>query len=353
MGHQQMNKNFLKKAKFAGPAGILLNWIFMLLFILFLSIATLFSSSCGLSLKRFEDTRDKMGTYVNIVVYTHESDYQKIIDGSYLIIDKLSKIASNYDPESSISILNKNGFIENAPKELIEIVSLSKSYNETTGKAFDITVEPVLKLWAEGLWEKSEEIQKQKIGEALNLVGSDMIKIEGTSISYETKGMEATLGGIAKGYIVDRMIDFIKSNGVKNALVNAGGDIATLGSKPAGEKWIVSLENPDNLEEKIISFAISGEAIATSGNYFRYFDPEKEVHHIIDPRTGYSANLCISATIIAENATIADILATSVFVLGPVEGMELVEKLDGVEALIIDSDRNIFRSSGLNKYIVD
>ena len=348
-----MNKKSFKKTKFGGSDGILRNWVFILIFVILLSLVTILSSSCGLSLKRFEDTRDKMGTYVNIVLYAHERDYQEIMEGSYLKIDEISKIASNYDPESSISILNKNGFIENAPKELLEIVNLSKSYNEITFKAFDITVEPVLKLWAGGLWEKSEEIQKQEIAEALTLTGSDMIKIDGTSISFEKKGMEATLGGVAKGYIVDKMIDFIKSNGVKNALVNAGGDIATLGSNPTGEKWIVSLENPDNLKEKIVSFALSGEAIATSGNYFRYFDPEKEVHHIIDPRTGYSANLCISATIIAENATIADILATSVFVLGPVEGMKLVEKLDGVEALIIDTDRNISKSSGLDKYIVD
>jgi thiamine biosynthesis lipoprotein len=348
-----MHKKFLKKVKFGSHARLLKNRVSILILMIFLSLAAILSSSCGLGLERFEDTRDKMGTYVNIVIYAHDSAYQKIIEGSYLKIDELSKIASNYDPESSISILNKNGFIENAPKELLEIINLSKSYNETTFKAFDITVEPVLKLWAGGLWEKSEEIQKQKIGETLALVGSDMIMVDGTSISYEKKGMEATLGGIAKGYIVDRMIDFIKSNGIKNALVNAGGDIATLGSKPTGEKWIVSLENPDNLEEKIVSFAISGEAVATSGNYFRYFDSKKEVHHIIDPRTGYSANLCISATIIAPNATVADILATSVFVLGPVEGMKLVEKLDGVEALIIDNDRNIFRSSGLDKYIIE
>lgn len=327
---------------------------FILVSVMLISIPLLafILSSCGPSLQRYEDTRDKMGTLVNIVIYAHEDNYQEIMDGSYLKIDELSKIASNYDPESSISILNKDGVIANAPAELVEMIDLSKSYNETTNGAFDITVEPVLKLWSEGLWKESEEVQKQKIAEALTLVGSDMINMEGTSIRYAKEGMESTLGGIAKGYIVDKVIDFIKSNGIENALVNAGGDIATLGSKPGGEKWVINLENPDNPQEKIASFETSGEAVATSGNYYRYFDPDREVHHIIDPRTGYSANQCISATIIAENATIADILATSIFVLGPVEGMELVEKLDGVEALIIDNDRNIFKSKGLDKYLV-
>jgi thiamine biosynthesis lipoprotein len=92
-------------------------------------------------------------------------------------------------------------------------------------------------------------------------------------------------------------------------------------------------------------------AVATSGNYYRYYDPEKRVHHITDPKTGYSANKCISATIIAVNCTEADVLATSVFVKGPAEGMELVEDLEGVEAIIIDSGGKIYQSSGLLEYI--
>ena len=92
-------------------------------------------------------------------------------------------------------------------------------------------------------------------------------------------------------------------------------------------------------------------SVATSGNYYRYYDPEKEVHHITDPTTGYSANKCISASIIADNCTDADVLATAVFVKGPGEGIMLVEKLEGVEALIIDNDGNLYQSSGLLKYI--
>ena len=349
-----MFKKNLEKIQYfkAGKSKLAVIGIAIIIVSTLLLSSALMLSSCGLSLKRFEDTRDKMGTYVNIVIYSSEKDYQEIIDGGFVKIDDLSRIASNYDPESSISFLNKNGFIENAPAELVEMMNLSIEYNKKTNGAFDITIEPVLKLWAEGLWEESEEVQKQKIGEALDLVGSNMIKIDGKSISYEKKGVEATLGGVAKGYIVDRVMDFIKSSGVKSVLINAGGDIATMGSKPGGEKWQVSLENPDNPEEKIVSFNLTGEAVATSGNYYRYFDPDKEVHHIIDPKTGYSANLCISATVIAENATIADILATSVFVLGPDEGIKLVEKIDGVEALIVDPDRNIIKSSGIDKYIV-
>jgi len=331
--------------------------IFYPLLITIIIITILFSllfalASCGPVLERTEDTRDKMGTYVNVAIYSSLTNPGEVIEGSFKKIDDLSKILSNYDPQSSVSLLNINGVIDNAPQELIEVISLSKQYNEITDGAFEITVDPLLKLWSEGLWKESEEVQEQKISDALELVGSDKIKIDGTAIKLEKNGMSVTLGGVAKGYIVDKMIEYIKENKVKSALVNAGGDIMALGSKPGNEKWTISLENPDDTSQKIATFGVTGKAVATSGNYYRYFDPSKEVHHIIDPRTGYSANLCISATIIADSATIADILSTSVFVLGPVDGMELVENLDNVEALIIDNDRNITKSSGMDKYIL-
>jgi thiamine biosynthesis lipoprotein len=307
---------------------------------------------CIVPLQRFEDTRDKMGTYVSIVIYSHDEDARKLIDGGYNNIDELSKIASNYDPDSSVSKLNQQGSLDNSPSELVEMMNLSVEYNKITKGAFDITVDPVLTLWSEGLWKESEEIQQQKLDEALKLVDSGMIEVEDNNISFKKEGMSVTLGGVAKGYIVDKVLEYLEANGVKNAMVNAGGDIATLGKKANGEKWIISLENPDNTAEKIATFAVADEAVTTSGNYYRYFDPEKEAHHIIDPRTGYSANECISVTIITENATIADVLSTSVFVLGPVEGMALVEDLDKTEALIIDSESNITMSSGLDKYLV-
>lgn len=329
------------------------NPTFKICIFLILAIFTVSFSACSFSVQRYEETREKMGTFVNIVIYAGENDYMEILDSSYAVIDEQSKILSNYDPDSSISVLNREGVINNAPDELVEIINLSKEYNKITGGAFDITVEPVLKLWSEGLWQESKEMQEQKITEALELIGSGMIDVKGNTISFAKKGMEATLGGIAKGYIVDKITVYLKNHGIKNALVNAGGDIATIGSKPDGEKWIINLENPDNLEEKIASFEVSGEAIATSGNYYRYYDPKKEVHHIIDPRSGYSADQCISATIIAKNATVADILATSVFVLGPDDGINLAEALDEVEAFIIGNDRSIYKTSGIDKYLIN
>jgi thiamine biosynthesis lipoprotein len=140
-------------------------------------------------------------------------------------------------------------------------------------------------------------------------------------------------------------------------MINAGGDVGTIGKQADGEKWMVLLDDPEDLDgkksvpEPLPSFEFGDMAVATSGNYYRYYDPEKEVHHITDPNTGYSANECISATVIAENCTKADVLATTVFVKGPAEGLELIESLEGVETFIIDNEGNIYQSSGLLKYI--
>ena len=141
---------------------------------------------------------------------------------------------------------------------------------------------------------------------------------------------------------------------IEHALVNAGGDISTINAKPKGGPWSINLVNPDDTSQSLANFIVSDKAIATSGNYERYFDPRKEAHHIINPKTGYSAQESISVTVIAESCTAADTLATSVFAMGPEAGIELIESLDDTEAMIVSTDRKtIYVSSGLAKYMSD
>ena len=170
--------------------------------------------------------------------------------------------------------------------------------------------------------------------------------------------MSIDLGGIAKGYAVDEALKVLSGLGIDNALVNAGGDIGTIGIKLDGTGWLIELDNPFDDDEEdpatiepLPGFLIEEMAVATSGNYYRYYDPEKSVHHITDPLTGYSADGCTSVTIIASSCTEADVLATSVFVKGPIEGLKLIEEIDGVEALIIDNNRKSTASTGLSKYM--
>ncbi len=199
-------------------------------------------------------------------------------------------------------------------------------------------------------WNVNESGQEEYIDQARQFVGSDMITVTGNAIALEP-GMNITLDGIAKGYAVDAAMKVLQEKGIERALIDAGGDIATLGTKPNGEKWLVGLRNPDNNTDSITEFELSGQAIATSGNYERYFNESHEVGHIMDPDTGRDVFRCSSSTIIASNCTVADILATAIFVLGPVDGITLVETLPDTEALLLgyDDPKVLFPSSGLDE----
>ncbi len=203
-------------------------------------------------------------------------------------------------------------------------------------------------------WNLPYDTQEHYIDITKQYVGSDKITIDGNSIELE-EGMSLTLDGIAKGYAVDKAIEELQSNGIESALVDAGGDIATLGTRSEGKKWTIGLRNPEDEMESIMEFGLSGQAIATSGNYERYFDEEAQVGHIMDPNTGRSIYKSSSATIITGDCTMADALATAVFVLGPEDGTALVNSLDETESLILcyEDPTSLSSSDGISDYIIN
>ena len=319
--------------------------------LILLTMALGFISCTGKPLTKFEETRSLMDTFVTITVYSDEKTAEEAISAAFVRMEEIEREASIFDEQSEASQLNRDGHLDTPSDDLLQLLTMSVDYSQMTGGCFDITVQPLLDLWAGGLWKESEEVQQSKINETMGLIGWDKIGIEDNRIYFRAEGMKITLGGIAKGYAVDEALEVLEGMDIKHALVNAGGDMATLGSKPEGEPWNVALVNPDDTSQSLATFTFWDKAIATSGNYERYFDPEKEAHHIINPKTGYSAKECISVTIIAENGMQADALATGVFVMGPDDGIKLVESLDDVECLIVDADRIIHHSSGLTEYL--
>jgi thiamine biosynthesis lipoprotein len=321
--------------------------------LLILFIVVLSSTTCSAQpISKFEETRSLMDTYVKIIVYADADTAEATLNASFARIEEIEKIASIYDSQSEAFKLNQNGYIEDPSEDLFQLITLSLEYHELTDGNFNIAVQPLLELWQGGLWKESQAVQQSKIDETLALTDLTNIVIAENRIEFKKKGMEITLGGIAKGYAVDEALEVLSQMGIEHALVDAGGDMATIGAKPEGELWNVALVNPDDASQSLAAFQFADKAVATSGNYQRYFNPEKTAHHIINPKTGFSAGECISVTVIADSGTQADVLATSVFVMGPEAGMKLVESLDGIECLIVDAERNIHRSSGLSDYLV-
>ena len=305
----------------------------------------------------FEDTRSLMDTYVKIAIYSNEETAISAINAAFDRMEEIVNIATTFEEGGEAFKLNQDGYVDTPSDELSEMITIAIDYSKLTGGSFDITCQPLLDLWShkpeadKQFWELDEDTQTARINEVSILLGSDKIVVEEDKIYFRENAMKITLGGIAKGYVVDQALEIIKDMGIKYALIDAGGDIGTLGSKPKGELWNISLANPDDTSQSLATFRIHDKSLATSGNYERYFDPEKKAGHILDPRTGYSASECISVTIIADNCMYADALATGVFVMGSEDGMALVETLDDVECLIVDADRLIHQSSGLSEYL--
>ena len=155
------------------------------------------------------------------------------------------------------------------------------------------------------------------------------------------------LGGIAKGYAVDNGIKILQTCGIQNALVSAGGDSRILGDKK-GRPWVMGVRHPRDKNKVVVSIPLSDSAISTSGDYERYFiEGDKRYHHIIKPSTGQSADLTWSASVLANNAVTSDALSTTLFVLGTEKALELINTLDDIEAIVIDTKGKMFYSSGL------
>lgn len=310
----------------------------------------------------FQDRREMMDTWVTITVYDRNPKLaESAIDAAFSRMAQVEHEASIFDKQAEAYRLNRDGRLDNPPDDLWTIISDAIAQYKATNGVFDITVEPLLDLWrykegaAMQFWELSADTQKQEIAEVIPLLGADriqMITSPARQIVLEPR-MKITLGGIAKGYAVDRGLDVLREQGIKYALIDAGGDIGAYGGKPNDQKWELALRNPADENSSLVTFAITDGAVATSGNYERFFDPEAKVGHIMDPRTGFSSHASSSASVYAPTCTQADALATAVFVLGPVDGINLVNSLNGVEALIVgyDDPQSIFKSSGIDTYI--
>ncbi len=300
----------------------------------------------------YSQTRSLMDTTVTIAVVNYNETYAlNVVDRAFEKIEYVDDVMNNYDNKSELSMLNNEGSVHNADPDLVYVIKRSKYYSEKSQGAFDISIQPILDLWASKYSPGGsyQDPTPDEINETLELVNYSAISIENNNISLKD-GMKITLGGIAKGYAVDSAIESLLNDGIVAGFVNAGGDGRYIGTKPDGTPWRVGLQNPDKNEDAVTIMNIKNRAVATSGNYERYFNDTTKRSHIADPRTGYSSGNLISSTVIANSAMDADAFATAVFILGENEGLDMIENTDNIECLIITTDKRIVRSTGFSDY---
>lgn len=286
---------------------------------------------------RVSRSKPAMGTIVTMTVIHESRDLaDEAIGLAFNEIEKLSAVFDRYKSFTPVSALNSNGRIVGPPPELKEVLGHAINYNRLTGSAFDVTVAPVVDLFK----RKSSAGQKlemsgKEFSDAVNLVGSDGIEISSNAISLKRSGMGVTLDGIAKGYIVDRASDLLAGQGAVNHLLNAGGDIRTMGQRSENRPWKIAIEDPAKKGNYPDIITMRDGAVATSGGYEVYFDSEKMFHHVITPSTGRSPIMAKSVSVKAPTVMEADILSTSVFVMHPKNGVGMINSLPGRECLIV------------------
>ena len=292
-----------------------------------------------------------MGSSLEIEVFgPDQATCDKAVQAARDEIDRLERIMTDWKQESPLMDVNRAAGTKavEAPPELCFIVERSLKMSELTDGAFDITFAAAGKLWN---WRDPKIPTAEEVKASLANVGWKGVVVDekAKTIFLSKPGMRIGLGAIGPGYAGDLAMEKIRKLGIRDACVNLSGDIMVIGRKN-GEPWNIGITHPRKKGESIAVLPVSNAAVSTSGDYERYFEKDgKRYCHIIDPRTGYPADLCQSVTIVAPNLAFADGLATGVFVLGPKKGMELVEKLEGVQALIVAADGTLTMSKGLKK----
>ncbi len=289
-----------------------------------------------------------MGTRIAVELWaTDQTQADAGIEAVLAEMRRVDMLMSHYKPESQLSAINAQaaqGPVKVDP-ELALLIARAGEFSVLTDGAFDITYASVGYLYNYRDHVKPTEAQ---VSAGLPAVDYRHVVVdrEASTVRFTQPGVRIDLGGIAKGYAVDRAIAILGAMGIDHATVTAGGDSRIAGDR-FGRPWVVGLRHPDDKEKVIARVPLEDSAISTSGDYERYFDEDgQRYHHIINPRTGHSAGEVRSVTIVGPNATMTDGLSTSVFVLGPERGMALIERLDGVEAIIVRPDGKVLYSSG-------
>ncbi len=292
-----------------------------------------------------------MGTLVSITaVGPTNQDANEAIDAGFKEVKRLEQLLSTWIPESEMSRVNAAAGRKPVlvSPETMTVVRLSLQVAELTEGAFNIAIGPAVDAWnvsAEPRLPIAMELEGLKLLINLQAIHADVWE---KTIYLEKPGMRIDVGGIGKGYAADQAVMAMKKAGAVAGVVALSGDIKTFGRLPDGKKFSVGIQHPRKEGAILAEIDLQDEAISTAGDYERYFEKDGiRYHHILDPNTLQPARGCQSVTVIAKEGVWADGLDTGIFVMGVDRGMDLVEQLDDVEAVIVDQAGQVHISSGL------
>ena len=300
-----------------------------------------------------ERTHASMGAEAHLTAWTtDEAGVVAAFNVVFTELERLESLMTVWREDSDISRLNRAAGSKPIAlhPDVIDVLGTARRASDWTGGAFDVTFGALSGIWKFDHDQDDRIPTPEQIAERLPFVGYQGLEIdESARTAVLTRaGMRAHLGGIGKGFAVERAATILRARGFHDFMIQFGGDLYVGGTR-GDRSWRLGIRDPRGPAER--SFAaidLTNSAFSTSGDYERFFIRNgKRYHHILDPRTGEPARGCRSVTIVAKSATLADALSTGVFVLGPQAGMELIERLPDVEGVIVGEDNRVLVSSGL------
>lgn len=290
-----------------------------------------------------------MGTRCAVELWsTDRAAGEASIEAVFEEFRRIDRLMSTYKPDSEISRVNAQaakGPVR-VSQEFYDLIATSIEYSKLTRGAFDITYASVGYLYDYRSHVKPDTAQIAAALPGINWRHIELLPQQ-HAIRFRRAGVRIDLGGIGKGYAVDRGIAVLRARGIDRAMVNAGGDTRIIGDR-FGRPWMVGVRNPDDEGKVALRLPLTDTAISTSGDYERYFEEDGvRYHHILDPKTGRSASKVRSVTILADTATRTDALTKSVFIMGAQAGIAFIDTLPDVDAIAIDPTGKVYYSKGL------
>lgn len=298
-----------------------------------------------------------LGTAVTITAYGRPGSgvFDEAFDRVLQIEQTMSTSEDDY---SDTELMRVNAAAGTGPvavsADTLKVVEVALDFARASDGAFDITVQPLVRLWGIGT-DHAGIPDPEDIRAALQVVGYENVRVDEDAGTIEllVPGSGIDVGGIAKGFAADEVAELLRNAGVKSALLDFGGNILTVGAKPDGSPWRIGVQTPDASRGEFLGVAtVRDMSLVTSGTYERYFEVDGvRYHHILDTTTGYPVqNGLESVTIITEKSIEADALSTLVFALGLDKGLQFAEERRGVEAILVTDDNGVYTTSGVSEF---
>jgi thiamine biosynthesis lipoprotein len=292
-----------------------------------------------------------LGTNVTFTIFHADKKTADLaIDEALAKIEHVEQLMSLYRPDSQLSILNRKGVLRNPHPDLLAVLRKAKEISKLTQGAFDVTVQPLWKLYVDcsraGAFTSGGRLPTEnEIQTVRQRVGWQHIHLQRDLICMNKAGVQVTLNGMAQGLAADMAQQALKTRGIEHALIDAG-EFNAIGQPLQKDAWHIAIKHNRKPAERLCKTELRDRCLSTSGDYGTRFSENYRHHHLFDPRTGLSPTEISSVSVIAPNALDADALSTAIFILGVDKGRDLVESMDHVDALFVTRSGHIEQTKG-------